>query len=78
MIWAIGDGTSGNNSEVRADAQLEGINSVLITGQTEIPSGAKILVEKVTPADKGTGYIVVKVKKYMVIKKIIIDNAVDE
>jgi len=78
MIWAIGDGTSGNNSEVRADAQLEGINSVLITGQTEIPSGAKILVKKVTPADKGTGYIVVKVKKYMVIKKIIIDNAVDE
>jgi hypothetical protein len=78
MVWAIGDGTSGNNSEVRATAELEGINSVLITGQTEIPSGAKILVKSVTPAEKGTGYIVVKVKKYMVITKIIIDDAVAE
>ena len=77
IIWAIGDGTSGNDGVVRATAELDGIDAIVIPGQTEIPSGTKILVKTVTPAVKGTGYIVVKVKKGMVIKKIIIDDAVD-
>lgn len=76
MIWAIGDGTSGNDGAVRATAEFEGVDLLLVPGETEIPSGAKILVKTVTPAVMGTGYIVVKVKKGMVIKKIIIDDAV--
>ena len=76
MIWAIGDGSS-ESLGIRAAADLEGINAVLVPGVTEIPSGAKILVSSVTPAVKGTGYIVVKVKKGMVITKIIIDDAVE-
>ena len=76
MIWAIGDGSS-ESLGVRANVEFEGINEAVITGVTEIPSGTKILVNSVTPAVKGTGYIVVKVKKGMVIKKIIIDDAVE-
>lgn len=75
MVWAIGDGTSGNDGVVRATAELEGVDAILVPGETEIPSGTKILVKTVTPAEKGTGYIVVKVMKGMVIKKIIIDDA---
>ena len=62
---------------VRATAELEGINEVVVPGETEIPSATKILVKSVTPAVKGTGYIVVKVKKGMVITKIIIDEAAE-
>lgn len=76
MIWAIGDGSS-DNMGVRATAELEGINEVVVPGETEIPSATKILVKSVTPAVKGTGYIVVKVKKGMVITKIIIDEAAE-
>lgn len=76
MIWAIGDGSS-ESLGVRANVEFEGVNEAVITGVTEIPSGTKILVNSVTPAVKGTGYIVVKVKKGMVIKKIIIDDAVE-
>ena len=76
MLWATGDGSS-EGVGIRAAADLEGINAVLVPGVTEIPSGAKILVSSVTPAVKGTGYIVVKVKKGMVITKIIIDDAVE-
>ena len=76
MIWAIGDGSS-ESLGVRADVEFEGVNEAVITGVTEIPSATKILVKSVTPAVKGTGYIVVKVKKGMVITKIIIDEAAE-
>ena len=77
-IWAIGDGTSSDGPGVdRATVELEGVDEIVVTGQTEIPSGAKILVKSVTPAVKGTGYIVFKVKKGMVITKIIIDDAAE-
>ena len=67
IIWATGDGSSEGLS-LRAAATISGAEAV--SGETAIPSGAEILVTKVTPADKGTGYIVVKVKKNMVISKI--------
>ena len=75
MIWAIGDGTSGNDGVVRTTALIDGVEAV--TGETEIPSGAKIVVKSVTPAEKGTGYIVLKVKKNMVITKVIITKVAD-
>ena len=78
IIWAIGDGTPSDGPGVdRATVELEGVDEIVVTGQTEIPSGAKILVKSVTPAVKGTGYIVFKVKKGMVITKIIIDDAAE-
>jgi hypothetical protein len=70
MIWAIGDGTSEEGGAVRATAIIGGIPAE--TGKTAIPSGTKIEVLSVTPAVKGSGYIVFKVKKNMVITKIVI------
>ena len=70
MIWAIGDGTSEEGGAVRATAIIGGITAE--TGKTAIPSGTKIEVLSVTPAVKGSGYIVFKVKKNMVITKIVI------
>jgi hypothetical protein len=74
LIWAIGDGTS-------ADPKLDGprtvavINGVeAVPGETPIPSGATIEVKSVTPAVNGTGYIVFKVKKNMVVSKVVIVN----
>ena len=79
ILYAIGDGTSdGGPGAARATVEIEGVNEAVITGKSKIPSGKKILVKTVTPAEKGTGYIVFKVKKGMVIKKIIIDNAATE
>ncbi|MBQ9261353.1 MAG: hypothetical protein IJ185_04550 [Prevotella sp.] len=73
IIWAIGDGTSeGGPGSARATATIDGVEAV--TGVTPIASGAKIEVKSVTPADKGTGYIVFQVKKNMVIKKIVISK----
>ena len=71
IIWAIGDGTSaGGPGEVRAKATINGVEAV--TGQSVIPSGALIQVNKVTPAENGSGYIVFKVFKDMVIKQIVV------
>ena len=79
LLWAIGDGTSSDGpGVVRAEVEIEGVDEVVISGQTEIASDAKILVKSVTPADKGTGYIVVKVKKGMVVKKVVITNFVEQ
>ena len=78
LLWAIGDGSSTEGLGVRAEAEIEGVNEAVITGQTEIASDAKILVTSVTPAENGTGYIVVKVKKGMTIKKIVITNFVEQ
>ncbi|MBQ7414415.1 MAG: hypothetical protein IJV09_03185, partial [Prevotella sp.] len=53
-----------------ATATIGGVEAV--PGETAIASGAEILVKSVTPAVKGTGYIVIQVKKNMVISKITI------
>jgi hypothetical protein len=76
LLWAIGDGTSTEGLGVRATAEIDGVEAV--AGQTEILSGASIKVKSVTPADNGTGYIVVKVKKGMTIKKVVITNFTEQ
>lgn len=78
IVWATGDGSS-ESLDGRASAQIITENGIVVpfSGSTEIPSGAKIIMYRVTPAVKGTGYFVFKVKKGMVIKKIIIDDAVE-
>lgn len=69
MLWAIGDGTaSGGPGHPRATATIGGVEAV--TGVTPIRSGDTIIVNSVTPAENGTGYIVVRVLRYMVIKQI--------
>ena len=75
LIWAIGDGTSGNDGVVRATATIDG--AALVTGESTIASGAEILVNSVTPAANGTGYIVFKVMKGMIINQIAIVPAPD-
>ena len=75
LLWAIG---SSEELGARAEAQIEGVDEVVISGQTEIASGANILVKSVTPAENGTGYIVVKVKKGMTIKKVVITNFTEQ
>ena len=74
VVWAIGDGSSEQLEGARATALIDGQEAV--TGETVIPSGSKIVVTSVTPAVKGTGYIVVKVKKNMIISKIVIGNVI--
>ena len=66
MIWAIGTPAEGP----RATATIAGVEAV--SGETTIASGAEILVNSVTPAPNGTGYIVVKVMKGMYISQVII------
>ena len=75
IVWAIGDGSSQSLGEPRAKAIINGAEAV--PGTTTIKSGDVITVTKVTPAANGSGYIVFAVKKDMVIKKIIIDEAKD-
>jgi len=74
IVWAIGDGSSAELEGPRATATINGIEAV--TGETVIPSESKIIVTSVTPAVKGTGYIVIKVKKNMIISKIVIGNVI--
>ena len=76
LLWAIGDGSSTEGLGVRATAEIDGVEAV--PGQTEIASEANIRVKTITPADNGTGYIVVKVKKGMIIKKIVITNFIEQ
>ena len=69
LLWAIGDGTSdGGPGVVRASATIDGVEAV--TGESTIASGAEIVVNSVTPADNGTGYIVFQAKKGMIIKQV--------
>ena len=69
IIWAIGDGSSDETLEgPRATATIAGAEAV--TGVTTIASGAEILVNSVTPAENGSGYIVFQVKKGMIIQQI--------
>ena len=74
LIWAMGDGTTktdGVEAGTRTSAIINGVEAV--SGETHIPSGTKITVNPIIPAVKGSGYIVVRVWKKMVIKKIIIN-----
>ncbi len=74
IIWAIGDGTSeGGPGAVRATATIGGVEAV--SGTTTIASGAEIIVNSVTPAENGTGYIVFQVKKGMIIQQIAVIKA---
>ena len=68
ILWAIGDGTSGNEGVVRATATIDGVEAV--TGETTIASGAEIVINSVTPAENGSGYFVFQVKKNMIISQI--------
>jgi len=75
LIWAMGDGstkTDGVEAGTRTSAIINGVEAV--SGETPIPSGTKIKVNPIIPAVKGSGYIVVKVWKKMVIKKVIIEK----
>ena len=72
MVWATGDGSS-ESLGARTTATIDGVDAVI--GETAIPSGAEIAIKTVTPAVKGTGYFVFKVKKGMSIKMITIENA---
>ena len=51
-----------------ATATIDGVEAV--SNETIIPSGAQIVMKSVTPAVKGTGYLVFKIKKGTVISKI--------
>ena len=73
MVWAIGVSAE---EGARATATIGGVEAV--SGETVIPSGAQIVVNSVTPAENGTGYIVFQVKKGMVISKIEIGKIVVE
>ena len=74
MLWAVAVSADGP----RAIAELEGIDEIVVSGQTKIASGTKILVKSVTPADNGgSGYIVLKAKKNTVVTKVVINKAVD-
>ena len=74
IIWAVGE----NNKLGEAVGAGEGIPVTTATiggveavpGETAIASGAEILIKSVTPAVKGTGYMVIQVKKNMLISKI--------
>ena len=74
IIWAVGE----NNKLGEAVGAGEGIPVTTATiggveavpNETAIASGAEILIKSVTPAVKGTGYMVIKVKKNMLISKI--------
>jgi hypothetical protein len=69
LVWAIGDGSSDETlNGPRATATINGVEAV--SGTTTIASGAEIVVNSVTPAENGTGYIVFQVKKGMIINQI--------
>jgi hypothetical protein len=73
IIWAVGDG--GTSGIARATATIAGSEAFI--GITPILSGDEIEVTSTIPEEKGTGYIVFKVFKGMVIKQIVIKNAVN-
>ena len=80
MIWAVGEKDADGNAvgvgegTPVATATINGAEAV--SNETVIPSESKIIVTSVTPAVKGTGYIVIKVKKNMIISKIVIGNVI--
>jgi hypothetical protein len=79
LIWAVGEVDAEGNAindgtgTPVATALINGAEAV--PGVTPIPSGAKIELKSVTPAVKGNeGYIVIQVKKNMVISKIAVSK----
>ena len=71
VIWAAA--VTAEGAVHGATATIDGIEAV--SGETVITSGAKIVVKSCEPTDNGTtGYIVVQVRKGMVISKIVILN----
>lgn len=80
IVWAVGEkDAEGNPVDAGkgtpvATALINGAEAV--SNETVIPSEAKVVVTSVTPAVEGTGYIVIKVKKNMIISKIVIGNVI--
>ena len=72
IIWASAIQTIDETTAPRCTAMVDGATAV--SGETVIESGARIKVTSVTPAENGTGYIVFKVRKNMVISKILVAN----
>lgn len=71
VIWAAAVNAEG--AVHGATATIDGVEAV--SGETKIASGAKIEVKTCEPTDNGTtGYIVVQVRKNMIIKKIVISK----
>lgn len=72
IIWA---GAINEETGARYTATVNGAEAV--SGETAIASGDKIEVTAIEPAENGTtGYIVVQVKKNMVIKSIVISKKI--
>lgn len=71
IIWA---GAINAEKGARYTATVNGAEAV--SGETAIASGDKIEVTAIEPAENGTGYIVVQVKKNMVIKSIVISKKI--
>ena len=72
IIWA---GAINAETGARYTATVNGAEAV--SGETAIASGDKIEVTAIEPAENGTtGYIVVQVKKNMVIKSIVISKKI--
>lgn len=82
LVWAVGE----KDAEGNAVGVGEGtpVATALINleeavpNETKIASGAYIVIKSVTPAVKGTGYFVFKIKKNTVISKIEIGKIVTE
>jgi hypothetical protein len=80
LVWAVGEKDADGNAvgvgegTPVATATIDGVEAV--SGETIIPSGAKIVMKSVTPAVKGTGYLVFKIQKGTVISKIEIGKMV--
>ena len=72
IIWAA---AVNEETGARYTATVNGAEAV--SGETAIASGDKIEVTAIEPAENGTtGYIVVQVKKNMVIKSIVISKKI--
>ena len=76
IIWAVGEKDADGNAVGVGEGTPVTTATIgeveAVPGETVIPSGAAITIKSVTPAVKGTGYIVFQVKKNMVISKIAI------
>ena len=82
LVWAVGEVDAEGNAisdgtgTPVATALINGVEAV--PGVTPIPSGAKIELKSVTSAVNGNeGYIVIQVKKNMVISKIAVSKLVE-
>lgn len=82
LVWAVGEKDADGNAvgvgegTPVATATINGVEAV--SNETIIPSGAQIVMKSVTPAVKGTGYLVFKIQKGTVISKIEIGKIVTE